>query len=647
MTNPQKPAFPRRVGRWAASIRRGAFARERGWRTALAATAMLACACQASRAQPAPDPLAEWLDQGWTPQQTQWWRNVSQGSRLIPQVWFEALEQPGSQKLFLDPDHVRSFGYEPGPPGAPPMGFVVDIQPAAQLGRTAMRWREGQGEAEPWIGMTCAACHSSAIEFAGKRMLVEGAPTGADFQMFFRAFDAALRETGTTPDKFARFAAKVLGAQDGEAARTRLGRALEGLIEWQGRVERQNETTLRYGPGRLDAVGHILNKVALSVGGAQTAFPADAPVRYPALWNAPQHDKVQWNGVAANSGSPVSIAGEPTDFGALGRNVGEVVGVFADISPDSFAWNGFRSSVRLRELIEIERLVGGLKSPAWPEALFGRLDETRVTRGREIYQREGCESCHALLKRDDLTTPIKANMTPLRAAGTDIWMACNAFLYSARAGALTGVRKNIYVGPPARAEEAGVSLLTTIVTGALIGKAGDIVVSILQDVFTAPQSIWGPRAQNLRFSPVQGFPDDARKSGMATFCTENERDLLAYKARPLNGVWAMAPYLHNGSVPTLYDLLQPARLAPLTANSGAPANASGAWRPETFHVGSRVFDPAKVGFRTDRDAPGAVFEFNVRVDGVEVLGNSNAGHTYGTALEEDERLALIEFLKSL
>ncbi len=65
------------------------------------------------------------------------------------------------------------------------------------------------------------------------------------------------------------------------------------------------------------------------------------------------------------------------------------------------------------------------------------------------------------------------------------------------------------------------------------------------------------------------------------------RSLLSYKARSLNGIWATAPYLHNGSVPTLYDLL-----LPVNAREAAPKA-----RPVTFKVGAREFDPVKVGFR--------------------------------------------------
>jgi len=104
---------------------------------------------------------------------------------------------------------------------------------------------------------------------------------------------------------------------------------------------------------------------------------------------------------------------------------------------------------------------------------------------------------------------------------------------------------------------------------------------------------------------------------------------LAYKARPLVGVWATAPYLHNGSVPTLYDLLLPAEK-----------------RPASFPLGTREFDPKHVGFSI---APSRQNDFTFRavgMDGRAVPGNSNQGHDFDNAsLTEHQRLALVEYLK--
>jgi hypothetical protein len=86
----------------------------------------------------------------------------------------------------------------------------------------------------------------------------------------------------------------------------------------------------------------------------------------------------------------------------------------------------------------------------------------------------------------------------------------------------------------------------------------------------------------------------------------------------------MAPFLHNGSVPSLYHLLLPPNQ-----------------RPRTFYVGNWEFDPEIVGYETKNDFPGA-FKYDTRT-----RGNSNAGHEYGTDLNEEDRKALVEYLKTL
>ena len=99
-----------------------------------------------------------------------------------------------------------------------------------------------------------------------------------------------------------------------------------------------------------------------------------------------------------------------------------------------------------------------------------------------------------------------------------------------------------------------------------------------------------------------------------------------YVNTPLDGCWMRAPYLHNGSVPTLWDLLQP---------------ASG--RPKQFYRGNNVCDPVKVGFLGDviGDASSR-FAFDTTLP-----GNGNQGHEYGTALSDAEKHTLIEYLKTL
>jgi len=98
-------------------------------------------------------------------------------------------------------------------------------------------------------------------------------------------------------------------------------------------------------------------------------------------------------------------------------------------------------------------------------------------------------------------------------------------------------------------------------------------------------------------------------------------DPRSYKARSLNGIWATAPYLHNGSVPNLWELMKPS-----------------AQRVQQFHVGSRQYDAVNIGFDTTSGA--SLFD-------TRLPGNSNAGHDFGTDLSDEQKWALIEYMKSL
>jgi len=99
-----------------------------------------------------------------------------------------------------------------------------------------------------------------------------------------------------------------------------------------------------------------------------------------------------------------------------------------------------------------------------------------------------------------------------------------------------------------------------------------------------------------------------------------------YVARPMVGLWLLGPYLHNGSVPTLWDLLSPPEQ-----------------RPVTFYRGYNVVDLDRVGFMATGDeaaANGFRFDTTLR-------GNGNGGHVYGAELGEADKRALLEYLKTM
>ncbi|MFY9655369.1 MAG: hypothetical protein WAK01_02100, partial [Methylocystis sp.] len=101
----------------------------------------------------------------------------------------------------------------------------------------------------------------------------------------------------------------------------------------------------------------------------------------------------------------------------------------------------------------------------------------------------------------------------------------------------------------------------------------------------------------------------------------------AYEARVLQGVWAAAPYLHNGSVPTLAELLKPA-----------------AERVSEFKVGPR-YDIDALGLAVEQTK----FDFVYKTTDCSARdsGESRCGHEFGTKLSPEEKKALLEYLKAL
>jgi hypothetical protein len=123
--------------------------------------------------------------------------------------------------------------------------------------------------------------------------------------------------------------------------------------------------------------------------------------------------------------------------------------------------------------------------------------------------------------------------------------------------------------------------------------------------------------QNLLYA---AYPDERFKHFRKTF---------GYANQPLDGIWLRAPYLHNGSVPTLRDLLE-----------SSPA------RPKMFYRGYDVYDPRRVGFVGDvaGENGSQFFLFDSSLP-----GNGNFGHEgreYGTELTAGEKDALVEFMKT-
>jgi mono/diheme cytochrome c family protein len=516
------------------------------------------------------------LGQGWSDGERQIFWFLTQGSRLLDYRWFVSLEEASGPALFKD--GLARFGFIPA------RQSTVN-QDALPIGVT--RDRPGP---DAKVGLTCAACHTSRLSLQGTPVIIEGGPTLVDFELFMKQLEVAMGTNGTNLDKFERFATRVLGAGAGETEKQRLKRDLDAATTVLRTHWNAHWPAMPSGPGRIDAFGQIFNQVAAyAIKAPQNARVADAPVSYPFLWNAPQLDVVQWNGSASNG-----LFG----LGPLFRNVGEALGVFGEVTVEKKKFPEYVSSLNLAGLRTLEDMLKTLRPPAWPSRC-APIDRALAAAGRLLYK-QYCARCHTPLDRTDTTTSVRAAMVPVTEVGTDTAMVQNyadRFEYTRiETGILEGQRKTFFPFPRFGERAKGIELLSNVILGAVRGKGAG--------------------------APTARAQEDQREADTQVPLL---RSTMEYKAGPLTGVWATAPYLHNGSVPNLAELLTPAKD-----------------RVPTFYVGNNEFDFKNVGLSID-PSPGAVL-FDTRTG----KGNRNTGHTgqeYGTELTTDEKRALLEYLK--
>jgi mono/diheme cytochrome c family protein len=605
------------------------------WRSALALSVfMSAFALAEARAQqggtgPAAAAVT-YAAQGWSPADRNTFYTTSQGSRMMPYVWFKALRRLDVDQPFAA-DKLQRYGYlpnDPSPVSNPeglPVGFVIDGTAASAH-----------------LGMTCAACHTGQLEYkqdgVTRALRLDGAPANVDFQEFLTDLLGASRATLTQPDRFDAFAREVLGGSYTGAKATQIK---DEFGKWVAQFAEFMDKSLPaspWGPGRLDAFGMIFNRVvARDLGVVDNFKAADAPVSYPFLWNASRQDRTQWNGGVPNG----------LYIHALGRNTGEVFGVFADFAPrrlvpptkvNPAVIDYTKNSVKFDGLQTLEEKIAVLRPPPWPRDLFA-LDDSLAALGKPLFEAH-CSSCHAVQASVDVPG---AWRTPVVAVGTDPKMALNSARMS-DAGLLNGALMpppaiGARIGNPAKAGD----MLANTVVGTLLAEA--VVPPVPPPAKLAQSGVF--RALRKDFANLPGENLDALLDPKLSAKAKGEAMIkirafinaklsnmfnpppavagAAYESRVLNGIWATAPYLHNGSVPNLWELLKPAKE-----------------RRTTFMVGSRVFDPKNVGF----DADQSPFK-NGRFVAEPANGNGNGGHEYGTTLTDEQRWAIIEYLKTL
>jgi len=533
-----------------------------------------------------------YLEQNWTEKDRQYFYFTDQGSRFMEYEIFANLEYGDSETLFRSPENMLRYGYIPVPasksnPDGLPIGFTV---------------QDGQ------VGFTCAACHTQQIKYGDKFIRIDGGQAMADFAKFREDLEQSLYIVLNDPEMLIRFVQRVSGDNATGEQGTLLKSRIEKEYAWISDYNRRNHTEVAYGYTRLDAFGAILNKGLFLAGGKDNFNPPNAPTSYPYMWDTPQHDYVEWNGSQSNSNA-----------GALARNVGEVIGVFGQVNTTPKQWlfffdGGYESSIQARNLRKLEMLVARLHSPLWPEDL-PPIDLTKAKAGKQLYAKY-CASCHEDIDRTDPDRRINVRMSSLSRINTDPVMARNALEHQGRSGIFAG-KPRFYKKGDILGEEAPALF---IVNNVMVGVLKNNPLQVLLARRDAKKLGHGEEIH-----PPKNLDGKIMEHGTET----SEQALLAYKARPLNGIWTGAPFLHNGSVPNLYQLLLPA-----------------VKRDKTFYIGSWEFDPVNVGYATTA-APGA-FLFDTTLE-----GNGNGGHEYGTGydglppLTEEDMRALVEYMKTL
>ncbi|MBV4553269.1 cytochrome c [Pseudomonas sp. SWRI102] len=552
-----------------------------------------------------------YLDQ-WSAAERQTYYFTPQGTQVkgLHYEWFTALELPFSQQRFSSPQYLARFGFlvdpaqkaTPENPGNLPVGFTR---------------HQNAGSNEQYLDITCAACHTGELHFKGQAIRIDGGsaqhvlpstvPTlrGGSFG---QALVASLASTYYNPWKFERFARQVLG-KDYDARHEELRKAFKVSLDTFLRTAWNDTHRGLYpteeGPGRTDAFGRIANASFGDAISEENYRVANAPVDYPQLWEMWTFDWVQWNGSAQQP---------------MARNVGEALGVGATLN--FFDAQGkplqgdarYPSSVRVRDLNKIEETLQLLKPPAWPEALLGSIDKPLAAKGRVLFA-ENCAGCHVPKVVQGPDRPVQQlHMLPVKVIGTDPGTANNIADHRFN---LTSLQWD-----PAELAKLDVQLHPTPTEPLDLSQ-----VSVAKGLAYVTAFVENRAYRDAGVTPVERPALDGFGLPIGV------RELRAYKARPLAGVWATPPFLHNGSVPTIYQLLSPQ-----------------AERATTFYKSSFEYDPRHLGYRTEAFANGFLFD-------TKITGNHNSGHEFrsgergngviGRLLQPQERWALLEYLKVL
>lgn len=556
--------------------------------------------------------------QQWSDEQRQTYYYTPQGTTVkgLRYDWFNALEMPFGTEKFARLDYLARFGFLTDPkqqastlnPGNLPVGFT--------------RHQDSES-GEHFLDISCAACHTGELRYQGQAVRIDGGAALHSLAStvptlrgggFGQALGMSMAFTYYNPLKFRRFAQQVLGdqyPQGRDQLREEFKQVLDRLLATAFNDWHRGLYPTEEGFGRTDAFGRIANTVFGDDLDESNYRIADAPVSYPHLWDIWKFDWVQWNGSAMQP---------------MARNVGEALGVGASLHLLDEHGKGvaeadrYASSVRLHDLYTLEETLKRLQPPKWPETIFGKVDLPLASRGKALYT-ENCAYCHAPdpKPRDERLAPSrdpewKMRVVPVSIVGTDPTTANNIADHRFDISRLGWTK-------------AELSKLDVRLYGASLDDVDFKSISSAKALAYITAYVENRAYQDAGIGPRQ------RKEMDGYGLPIGVQEKRGYKARPLDGIWATPPFLHNGSVPNLFELLSPAYE-----------------RQAQFWVGNFEYDPVRVGYRSEEFKGGFLLD-------TRVTGNGNGGHEFrdgcrqegviGRALSPDERLALIEYLKVL
>jgi hypothetical protein len=596
--------------------------------------------------RPDPSIVADYRN-GLTSAQRQTFYHLSQGSEILPWILLTAVDvaDPGSTKPFVE--NLERFGLLPdlARDDGLPVGLTVSSNP----------FTFGMD----FVGINCAACHVGELRHDGKAVRVDGAPNMFNMQLFYSQAIEALMATRSDRGKLWR-ALKRLGRQDygryGVAApfvrpatlvyyganvllhRDRLDARLELIAVIRAAKEQRDPEHPTSGYGRLDAFdgtrnfmftrlrkadagGNFeVNKANMVKLDAAVKFPPlwsrkasppepveayrQQPQRFPPVWGFKDYDWVEWT-INTNT--------------VMERNFTETLGAGAAVVLDPKRTASlFESSIPMRNMHDLEWLAYYIDPPRWPTAIFGEIKPDLAAAGEGIF-RSRCAGCHEY--GDDRRGPtglIRLRGMRLEAVGTDATVALRISCPIPDTGPL--------VIPP-RSYTAEDSQLLRDCAGVKAGMAfagASFARTVQAAVDGIKQKAYAAAGIDAAQQRVMEDLDRRERVTWRDTLLDTQPPYGPYAARPLYGIWAAAPYLHNGSVPTLYHLLLPPEQ-----------------RPKTFALGGREYDPVKLGFAIATTCG----QQDCLVDTTRT-GEGNGGHLWGTDLAEDDRMALLEYLKT-